>query len=1225
MGTKISSLLFGLLLSVTAFGAQDALLSGTPIGSRYSVDYGNSSQPSTTVNTVANAFDGDLSTFFASWDRSRTWCGLDLGMPHVITRIGWSPRNDGLGPKRMVLGLFEGANDPAFIDAVPLFMIDQPGVVGEMHYADCEVTRGFRYVRYVGPADARCNVAEVAFYGHEGEGDDSHFHQLTNLPTLSFHTQDNVEPYDKEHDIASCITIIYADGTMIQEETGSTRLRGNASMQHPKKPYRIKLDESRHMFKGSDQRSTAKAKKWTLINHYDDKTLMRNLVAFEIARRMGMDYVPWSKPVDVIVNGEYRGCYQLTDQLTIDKNRINITGMEPSDTEGEALTGGYQLELDGYASQEVSWFNSAAGNPITIKSPSADEITTEQAQYIRREFNLMEAKILASNFDDPDFGYRSKLNAESLMRYFLTEDLAGNPDAFWSCYITKDRNDPQFRVGPVWDFDNAFDNDYRNFPTNDLGDFLSLARGGAGNSRQLLKRIFTDEVFVDSLRAMWNERRSGGHITAEGLVAYIDSTARELDQSQRLNFMKWPILDQKIQVNPRAGGSYEVEVGWIKEYTENRVAWLDRFINRGGEEEQIVVEIASAEQMKQFADKVNQGQPHLSARLMTDIDLSAYPSLIVGTSASGYTGEFDGNGHTVTLSQQRSSDHAGLFEMLKGHVHDLTVDGTIRTSKKYAAAIAGETQAAHIERCQSLVNITSTVDGDGTHGGIVGVTNTGTVIEDCLVACTIDGSRTSCCGGVVGWASGETTIRRCLVANTYNVSTSSSDELSRNATSVISTDNYYVSSWGAANDCHGTRRQGTDLTSGQICYDLNGRQPGSTVWHQTLNYDKTPVPDASHGIVYCRTRTRCDGTPYGITVAFTNVASQSRQDEHQYVDGYCSVCGAVNSEGLSRDERGYYEIATVSSLKWFAQMVENGRSDISAVLTADLDLTGEPSFAIGVGKAFAGTFDGAGHTITLRQVRDANYAGLFIHLSGTVQDLTVDGTITTSRQFAGGIASELLGGMLLRCQSYVSIQSSIYGDGTHGGLVGLISEANGISQIQDCIFAGAISGQNVNNCGGLVGWSSALGMISNSLMLGKMSITSDGGNMISRNPGNTIITDCYYMSNWRTDIPADARMTDEVDMATGALCCQLNGGRTADKQAWFQTLKEDPYPVPDRRHLPVWFYEGSYVNEDPDAVTQIAAEPAPSAAVYDLSGRRLTGQPAQGIYIMNNKKYVQRR
>ena len=1226
--TLPSVLLALMLCSSLGSKAQDELLSGTVIGTKLSVDY-STGQASTTVNTAANAFDGDLSTCFASYERSRTWVGLDLGEPHVITRVGWSPRNDGLGPRRMLLAIFEGANSPDFMDAVPLYIIDKEGTIGAMSYADVNVSRGFRYVRYVGPADARCNVAEVAFYGHVGEGDDSHFYQLTNLPTVSFHTADNVEPYDKVNEITSHFTIIYADGTMIQEESGTSRLRGNASMAHPKKPYRIKFDESHRIFKNSDMRSPAKAKKWTLINNYDDKTLMRNLVAFEIARRMGMSYVPWSKPVDVIVNGEYRGCYQLTDQLAVDRNRIDITEMMPTDTEGEALTGGYLLELDGYASQEASWFTSLAGNPITIKSPDDDDITTEQAAYIRQEFNKMETRILSSSFADPIVGFRSRLDEKSLLQYFLAEELAGNPDAFWSCYITKERNDDLFRLGPVWDFDNAFDNDYRNFPTNDLGDFLSLARGGAGNSRALLKRMFSDPVLCDSMAVMWNTAREQKDVTAESLTAYIDSTAAELMQSQRLNFMRWPILNQTIQVNPRAGGSYEVEVGWMKEYIETRIPWLDNFINKNDSDEDEVVEIASAEELAAFAARVNAGSTLLSAKLTADIDFTAYQNTMIGSGGS-YKGEFDGGGHSVKLALHRNADNAGLFCFLSGYVHDLTTTGTITTSAKYAGGIAAQTENATIERCQSKVSINTSVNGDGTHGGIMGISNAGSIVRDCLVNGSILGSQTNCCAGVSGWASGTTNISGCIITSRFNVSTSGSDLLARNSQNVTSSHNFFQGNWGAANDCGDVNLlTETQVTYGEACFLLEGRQPGSTVWRQTLGKDITPVPDTSHSIVYSFSPLHCDGTPYSTLGSFTNDASHNNQDEHRFQDGVCQVCGYIDTENLPRDERGYYIIASANMLNMFAQMVEEGQSDISGVLTEDIDFTAYPSTMIGNAQTFDGTFDGAGHTITIALNRNADYAGLFGHLSGTVQDLIVRGTITTGSKFAGMVA-DMRGGSMLRCQSYIDIHATINGDGTHGGLVGLFSEGSNFAELQDCIFAGSISGDNVNSCGGLVGWASTLGFISNCLMAGDIHISSEGGDVICRNNSNAILTDTYYLTDWHADIPAAAISTDAIDMRSGALCLLLNAGRTNDKAAWFQTLAEDPYPVPDNRHLPVWHYDGAYVNENPDGIDEIKNEKLimkDEGAVYDLSGRKMVNgkwlnNKWNGIYIKNGKKYV---
>ena len=117
----LTSLLL-MMHALCAIADDDVKLSGTVIGTTQSVDYATSKQ-STTVNTRDMAFDGNLNTFFASWDRSYTWTGLDLGTPHVITRVGWSPRNDSQGGKRVVLGVFEGANREDFMDALPLYII----------------------------------------------------------------------------------------------------------------------------------------------------------------------------------------------------------------------------------------------------------------------------------------------------------------------------------------------------------------------------------------------------------------------------------------------------------------------------------------------------------------------------------------------------------------------------------------------------------------------------------------------------------------------------------------------------------------------------------------------------------------------------------------------------------------------------------------------------------------------------------------------------------------------------------------------------------------------------------------------------------------------------------------------------------------------------------------------------------------------------------------------
>lgn len=557
------TILFGLMtLWMTAAFADDKL-TGKVIGTKECVDYSNTSSSTTTVNTCANAFDGNLNTFFASWERNYTWAGLDLGSPHVITRVGWSPRNDSQGPKRVQLGVFEGANREDFMDALPIYLITENGTIGQISYADVNCSRGFRYVRYIGPADARCNIAELEFYGYPGEGDDTHLYQVTNLPTVSIHTLNGEIPYDKVHQIVSQLTIISDNGTKLLSEPGTTRERGNASRSFPKKPYRIKFDKKQHVLD-----APAKAKKWTLINNYGDKTLMRNLLAFELSRRFGMPYTPYGTAVDVLLNGEYKGCYQLCDQIQVHKDRINIEEMTSADNEGSALTGGYFVEIDAYAERETSWFRSNNRNPVTIKSPEEDSITTQQRNYIRAFFNKMESE------------WETYLDLNTFLRHFLVGELSGNTDTYWSVFMYKQRDDDMMYTGPVWDFDLAFNNDDRTYPVNSKSDFIYRSGGScAGSMKSFVNKIVINNAAAKAqMLDIWDEARQGG-LTEKNLVAYIDSMETALQESQRLNFIRWPIMNQYVHQNAHLWGSYQAEVENVRSFMKERLVWMDNRLN----------------------------------------------------------------------------------------------------------------------------------------------------------------------------------------------------------------------------------------------------------------------------------------------------------------------------------------------------------------------------------------------------------------------------------------------------------------------------------------------------------------------------------------------------------------------------------------------------------------------------------------------------------------------
>ena len=565
------------LVPIPEATVKNGSLDGKIIGSQWSVDYDNNNAKSERVNTKGNVFDGDFNTYFASYDRSGTWVGLDLGEKYVINKIGYSPRLS--HQNRVRLAVIEGANNADFSDAIPIHVIKEAGVEKEMNYAEINCSRGFRYVRYVTPNDVRCNLAELAFYGEKGEGDDSQFYQITNLPTVVINTKGAQEVTSKEEELSSVVYIVSEEGKKLlaTEKTG-VRGRGNASWNFPKKPYRLKFDEKQQLLD-----APAKAKKWTLINNYGDKTLMRNILAFELSRRFGLAYTPYCHPVDVVLNGEYRGCYQLCDQIEVNKNRVNITEMEPEDVDLPELSGGYLIEVDAYASTEASHFYSTLGTPVTIKSPDDEDIVNAQTRYITDYFNRMENAVFASNFADPETGYRRYLDLDSFLKHFMVGEMSGNTDTYWSVYMTKDRESDKFFTGPVWDFDIAFDNDQRTYPIATHTDYIFASKGSVASEamRRMVNRIVKeDDGARQRLLELWSEARNTKGIDETSLLEYVDKTVELLNESQKLNFLRWNILSERVHENPQASGSYEGEVAIVKNFIRKRLPQLDGFIGR---------------------------------------------------------------------------------------------------------------------------------------------------------------------------------------------------------------------------------------------------------------------------------------------------------------------------------------------------------------------------------------------------------------------------------------------------------------------------------------------------------------------------------------------------------------------------------------------------------------------------------------------------------------------
>ena len=276
-----------------------------------------------------------------------------------------------------------------------------------------------------------------------------------------------------------------------------------------------------------------------------------------------------------------------------------------------------------------------------------------------------------------------------------------------------------------------------------------------------------------------------------------------------------------------------------------------------------------------------------------------------------------------------------------------------------------------------------------------------------------------------------------------------------------------------------------------------------------------------------------------------------------------------------------YQIGTAADLEEFAVLVNDGEVFANAVLTADID-RGIDGTMIGTEtNKYQGTFDGKGHSIKVDMYPDEANAALFQYtgFGAVIQNLKVQGTITTKEKFAAGIVARNYG-IIRGCYVDITINSSFAGDATHGGIVAV---GMGGCTVENCLAKIAITGETTTNCGGVVGWAEKRTNIVNCLVLSdectfNYADASNGhSSNIARNEGCLGSIDvekynedpyanrpngaCYnnYVTNqWSDNIATTVVPYDEL--ADGRICYQLNNDQR--RIAWVQTIGTNPFPVP---------------------------------------------------------------
>lgn len=311
---------------------------------------------------------------------------------------------------------------------------------------------------------------------------------------------------------------------------------------------------------------------------YSDKTLMRNVLIFDIANKAGQ-YASRTRYVELIVNDSYQGIYVMMERIKRDDNRVDIATLNEDEIEGDNLTGGYIIKIDKGTPDWISDFDVATADDKKLEyqlvTPRSEDIAIEQKAYIKSYVDSFEQVMVNPGSTLNEKSYLDFIDLESFVDHFLLVEFAMDIDAYrFSSYMYKDKdsNGGKLKCGPLWDFNLSFGNaDFCDGGTP-IG-YMYDRHCDLGNPFWWGK-LMSEEIFRDHAKCRWHELRQGV-LHEDNLFQFIDDQAITLAPALDRNYEKWPILDEWIWPNVVVPGSYAGEIDYLKEFITGRLAWMD--------------------------------------------------------------------------------------------------------------------------------------------------------------------------------------------------------------------------------------------------------------------------------------------------------------------------------------------------------------------------------------------------------------------------------------------------------------------------------------------------------------------------------------------------------------------------------------------------------------------------------------------------------------------------
>lgn len=359
------------------------------------------------------------------------------------------------------------------------------------------------------------------------------------------------------------------------------KVRGNSTSAPSKRPYRLrfakKSDSSDGKAHKHDLLGNGYSKRnWVLLANYFDRTMLRNAITYHLGKALGMDFCPGYKFVDLVINGEYRGTYQVSDHVEVDADRINV----------DEDTGWYIEAARGDMVEEPSV--SAGGAQWSIKNPEYD--TEEETNQLKQEVTDWLTQWGNSisqwnpNLTSSTKGWRAYSDEDSFVKFYLGINISGDYDGFMTVKAYREADGKLF-LGPMWDKDLAFGN-YTGAPAGTLVDNIENGQlrytmrgliGESGNNSSS-SQASGDPLFVKKLKEKMDE--IDAEKLANDLCAKVDELAALIKNTRELNYQKWAInsTDQTWGTDV-SSTDYQEYIQALKDYLMAQIPFVKKHVD----------------------------------------------------------------------------------------------------------------------------------------------------------------------------------------------------------------------------------------------------------------------------------------------------------------------------------------------------------------------------------------------------------------------------------------------------------------------------------------------------------------------------------------------------------------------------------------------------------------------------------------------------------------------